>query len=106
MVFSSKVAPWIAERVWHPTQSLRWLPGKRLEMTLKVADTPEIRRWLLGFGDDAEVLEPSALRETLRLQADAPARKLVLIRRPLRAISPSALTSRPSFRRRRVRVER
>jgi predicted DNA-binding transcriptional regulator YafY len=61
VVFSPRIAPGIVERVWHPSQVLRWLPGKRLELTLKVADTPEIRRWLLGFG--AEVLEPPALRE-------------------------------------------
>lgn len=50
VVFSTNIAPWIAERVWHPTQILRWVPGKRLEMSLQVADTPEIRRWLMGFG--------------------------------------------------------
>ncbi|MFZ1061625.1 MAG: WYL domain-containing protein [Candidatus Rokuibacteriota bacterium] len=82
VVFSPKVAPWIEERVWHPSQSLRWLKDKRLEVTLKVADTPDIRRWLLGFGPEAEVAEPAALREALRLQAEATARTLSLSRRP------------------------
>ena len=109
VIFSPKIAPGIAERVWHPSQSLRWLPGKRLELTLKVADTPEIRRWLLGFGAEAEVLEPPALREALRAEAEALARALApasplarlvalpesaqVIRRPARrarALSPRA----------------
>ncbi len=43
-----------------------WLKDKCLERTLKVADTPDIRRWLLRFGPDAEVVEPAGLREALR----------------------------------------
>ncbi len=95
VVFSPKIAPWIAERLWHPSQSLRWLKDKRLELTLKVADTPDIRRWLLGFGPDAEVVEPPGLREALRLQASALARTLIPGRRPARAI---AALIRPSLR--------
>lgn len=103
VVFSRRIAPWIAERLWHPTQSLRWLRDKRLEMTLKVADTPDIRRWLLGFGPDAEVVEPAGLRETLRLQAEALVRGLSPTRRPTKAISltepPTPFLSRlPSSR--------
>jgi hypothetical protein len=41
-----------------------------------VAYTLEVRRWILGFGSEAEVLEPAALREALRQDADALARKL------------------------------
>jgi len=103
VVFSPKIAPWIAERLWHPSQSLRWLKDKRLEMALKVADTPDIRRWLLGFGLDAEVVEPAALREALRLQAESLARTLASTRRPGQAIPlsepPSAALSRGSSRR-------
>jgi predicted DNA-binding transcriptional regulator YafY len=95
VVFLPKIAPWIAERVWHPSQSFRWVRDNRLELTLKVADTPDIRRWLLGFGPDAEVVEPPGLREALRLQASALARTLIPGRRPARAI---AALIRPSLR--------
>jgi predicted DNA-binding transcriptional regulator YafY len=84
--FSRQVAPWVGERLWHPSQALRWLGDRRLEMTLRVADTPEIRRWLAGFGPDAEVLEPAGLREALRLQAQAAARAAVGGRRPGTAV--------------------
>jgi len=87
VVFSAKIAPGIAERVWHPTQALRWLPGKRLELTLTVADTPEIRRWLLGFGAEAEVVEPLALREAIRTEAEALARALAPAAPPARLVA-------------------
>src|SRR5713101_308069 len=75
VVFSRKAARYIRDRMWHPSQKLRELPGGRLELSLRVADTLEVRRWILGYGPDAEVVEPAALRETLRLSARALAGK-------------------------------
>jgi predicted DNA-binding transcriptional regulator YafY len=70
VLFSPAVAPYVRERLRHPSQAFRDLPGGRLELTLQVADTVEVRRWLLGFGADADVLEPSSLREALRHEAE------------------------------------
>jgi len=47
-----------------------------------VTDTLEVPRWILGYGPDAEVAEPAALGEALRLEADALARKLTPTRLP------------------------
>ena len=69
-------APYIRERLWHPTQKLRDLPDGRLELTLQVADTQEVRRWILGWGAQAEVLHPIAMREALRQEAVAMVEKL------------------------------
>ena len=79
----ARLARYIRERLWHPTQSFRDCDGGRLEMTLRVADTLEVRRWILGFGPEAEVLEPAALREALRRMP-----------RPSRASSAPAPTTR------------
>jgi len=38
-------------------------------VTLRVAGTEEIRRWVLGYGAEAEVLEPTSLREALAEEA-------------------------------------
>jgi proteasome accessory factor B len=71
VAFAKSAAPYIRERLWHATQRLRDLPDGRLELTLQVADTHEVRRWILGWGAQAEVLQPTAMREALRQQAAA-----------------------------------
>src|SRR5438093_7818395 len=83
VVFARRLARYIRERVWHPSQKLRDLPDGRLEMTLQVADTLEVRRWILGYGIQAEVVEPAALREALRLEAQPLPVRLTPGRRPL-----------------------
>lgn len=83
VIFSKKAARYIREHLWHPSQRFRDLPGGRLEMTLRVADTLEVRRWILGYGVDAEVLEPEGLREAVRREAEELVAALVTTRRPL-----------------------
>jgi predicted DNA-binding transcriptional regulator YafY len=90
VVFARGLAHYIRERVWHPSQKLRNLPDGRVEMTLRVADTLEVRRWILGFGVQAEVLAPEGLRAALRAEAETLARKVTpqrpsLMRSPARA---------------------
>jgi predicted DNA-binding transcriptional regulator YafY len=82
VIFSRTLARYIRDRLWHPTQQFREMESGRLEMTLKVADTVEVRRWILGFGPDAEALQPASLREALRADAEALVRALVPQRRP------------------------
>jgi predicted DNA-binding transcriptional regulator YafY len=82
VVFARGLARYIRDRLWHPTQSFRDLDDGRLEMTARVADTLEVRRWILGFGSEAEVLAPASLREALRLEGEALARKLAPQRPP------------------------
>jgi len=86
VVFGRSLARYIKERVWHPSQRLRDLEDGRLEMTLQVADTLEVRRWILGYGSQAEVTAPESLRDALRLEAEAVAAKLAPRRRPLAAV--------------------
>jgi predicted DNA-binding transcriptional regulator YafY len=82
VVFARSLARYIRDRLWHPTQKFRDLDGGRLEMTMRVADTLEVQWWILGFGSDAEVLEPAALRGALRRDAEALAQKLAPRRMP------------------------
>ncbi len=67
--FAKAAARYIKERLWHPSQTFRDLDDGRVELTLRVADTQEVRRWILGYGSEAEVLEPASLREALRTEA-------------------------------------
>lgn len=71
IAFSERTSAYIRERTWHPTQTFRTLTDGRLELKMAVAVTVELQSWVQGFGADAEVLAPTALRtsvaESLRL---------------------------------------
>jgi predicted DNA-binding transcriptional regulator YafY len=87
VLFARSLAPYIRERLWHPSQKLRDLPDGQVELTLTVADTLEVRRWILGFGVEAEVVAPEGLREALRKKAEQMAARTALLRKPLASVS-------------------
>jgi hypothetical protein len=58
-------------------------------MTMRVADTLEVRRWILGYGALAEVAEPQSLREALRVEIERAAAMLTPSRRPLAIVGSS-----------------
>jgi len=84
-------AKWIAERTWHESQEIQSLPDGDLILSLNVADTAEVKGWILGFGQDAEVLEPASLREEIRTEAEALLRRLE-VSDALKEISAEQLT--------------
>jgi predicted DNA-binding transcriptional regulator YafY len=103
VVFARSLARYIRDRLWHPTQRLQTLEDGRLEMTLRAADTLEVRRWILGFGSEAEVREPATLRDALRREAEA----LVHTLAPRRIVgAPAPATPRPGQRHREARRPR
>jgi predicted DNA-binding transcriptional regulator YafY len=59
--FDSRVAPYIRERVWHASQEIREQSGGSVMLTLRVATDWSLRRFILGFGPFARVVEPAAL---------------------------------------------
>jgi len=65
VAFSERVAGYIRERTWHPTQTFRTLPDGRLELRIRVGLSVELRTWICGFGSDAEVLAPTPLIESI-----------------------------------------
>ena len=62
MRFSTAVARRAAETRWHPSQELEPQADGSLIWRGRVAGLREIRIWILGWGADAEVLEPPELR--------------------------------------------
>jgi predicted DNA-binding transcriptional regulator YafY len=89
VIFARSVARYIRDRLWHPTQKFRELSDGRLEMTMRVADTLEVRRWILGYGAQAEVVEPQTLREALRGEIERAAAMLMPSRMPLAIVGSS-----------------
>jgi proteasome accessory factor B len=63
--FSADQAPYVRERTWHPTQRIRELSDGRIDLSFRAGGMFEIARWVLGWGDAAEVLRPQCLRESI-----------------------------------------
>jgi predicted DNA-binding transcriptional regulator YafY len=61
--FERRWATYVEEHSWHPSQRLAKRAGGRVELTMQVGGTAELRSWILSFGAGAEVLEPPALRK-------------------------------------------
>jgi predicted DNA-binding transcriptional regulator YafY len=61
--FDEHQARWIRDRQWHPSQQIEELPSGELILHLKVGGIQEVKRWIMGYGPHAEVLEPESLRQ-------------------------------------------
>jgi proteasome accessory factor B len=68
--FAPQVAQNVAEVAWHRTQKTVPLPDGSLDFCVRVSGLSEISWWILGYGDQAEVLEPPALRELIAARAE------------------------------------
>jgi proteasome accessory factor B len=69
--FNELVADYVREKRWHPSQELRELPNRGVELRLKLSSLVEIRRWVLGWGGQAVVRQPKALADSVREAAQA-----------------------------------
>lgn len=60
--FKHLVAKNVAEVEWHKSQITKFLPDNSLEFQVTVSGLDEISWWILGYGDQAEVIKPAKLR--------------------------------------------
>lgn len=67
--FSKMVAQNVAEVVWHKTQRVQFNPDGTLDFRVAVSGLGEISWWVLGYGDQAEVLRPAKLRQIVAARA-------------------------------------
>ena len=63
--FSPEVAARVAETSWHPGQTAERQVDGSLAWSASVSGLHEVRIWILGWGADAEVLEPAELRDSI-----------------------------------------
>ncbi len=61
--FQPLVAQNVAEVRWHRTQKLEWNADGTLDFHVTVDGLDEIQWWILGYGDQAEVVRPPELRQ-------------------------------------------
>ena len=67
---SDKWRTFVKSHRWHPSQSVEE-DGVTVRLTVCLCE--ELEQWILGFGEDAEVLEPAALRTKIASRVRAAA---------------------------------
>lgn len=60
--FSASQAPYIRQRIWHPTQEIEELEDEGIILHFRAGGLYEIKAWILSHGASAEVLKPASLR--------------------------------------------
>lgn len=63
--FASKVASSVAKVCWHKSQQVTHNPDGSATIDFRVDGLGEITWWILGYGDQVEVLSPAALRKNV-----------------------------------------
>jgi len=57
--FNIRVADYVRERTWHPSQKIVECETGDVVLSLTVNHLLELKRWILSWGGDAQVLEPN-----------------------------------------------
>ncbi len=63
--FDAAIAPLVTETTWHPSEQVERLDNGDVLWRGRVPGTLEIRRWILQWGAQVEVLSPAELREEI-----------------------------------------
>jgi predicted DNA-binding transcriptional regulator YafY len=61
--FDASIASLVTETTWHPTEQVAREPAGTVLWRARVPGTIEIRRWILSWGSQVEVLAPPELRD-------------------------------------------
>lgn len=69
--FEPRIARYVKERVWHPSQELADAADGGVTLTLQVCNDWALRSWVLGFGPLARVMQPAELVKQIREEADS-----------------------------------
>ena len=65
LLFEPKLAVYITERQWHPTQQLLTRRDGRVEMRMETTGRKELVRWVLSWMPDVKALAPKSLRDRI-----------------------------------------
>jgi len=63
--FPPSQARYIKERTWAEQQQIDDQPDGSIILTLETSGSYDVKRWVMSFGSDAELLEPEDLREEI-----------------------------------------
>ena len=68
--FAPDAAGRAGEMVWHRTQTTEKRPDGSLVVGMELSDLREVKRWILSWGSECEVVEPKELRGMVRNEAE------------------------------------
>ena len=60
------MAPYISERQWHPSQTIKHFKGGRLVLEFTTNHLNEVKDWVLSWGSGARVMAPKEFAEKVR----------------------------------------
>ena len=63
LLFEPKLAVYITERQWHPSQEFHMRRDGRVEMRFETTGRKQVIRWILSWMPDVKVLAPKSLRD-------------------------------------------
>ncbi len=63
--FHPSLERYLKENIWHPSQVFKKDKGGNVVLTMEVGGLVEVMSWVLGFGRQAEVMEPAHLRQAV-----------------------------------------
>lgn len=64
--FTPYQSQWIKEHRWHPTQQIEEHENGSITLHMKVSALDAVKRWVMRYGKEAEVLEPEELMDMIR----------------------------------------
>jgi predicted DNA-binding transcriptional regulator YafY len=69
--FAPRAARYVRERHWHDTQNIEEQADGGLLLKFQTGGLGEVKRWVLQYGGDAEVIAPDELREECKKEIQA-----------------------------------
>jgi len=68
--FDVSTSPFIRERRWHPSQTIEEHPDGSLTLSMVTSGLNDLKRWVLGYGKGAKVLEPPELVKLVKCEIE------------------------------------
>ena len=63
--FAPELAMIAEETIWHPSQVMEPQPDGSVLVTMRLAINVQLQAFILGWGEEVEVLEPESLRKDI-----------------------------------------
>ena len=68
--FSGRAARFVPEYHWSDQQEIEEIGENQIIFKVKTGSREEIKKWVLGYGSEAEVLKPAELRKEMQLEIE------------------------------------